>query len=523
MEKRKQRAFWQVWRWTFFVFILLFFVDVSAFYELSRQNKIEQQRFFAAEARAYVAKVRGSIKTDLQLLTSLSLGFRLNNYVPLRDIQAYIESMRLSAPQTVKLEWFPLVTQDQVAPFLQQMRNIYPAYHYQGWLFSDNASVDTLLAQPYIFPLAFVYPATEQNQQYLGLLFGGEKRDSDLADIIAGAEQIITDPIRLWDQQVKNNNRKNGFLVINAVRNIRDKSLDGIFVSVINSYAYFSHVINTINPRPGMAIQISDVSSSSEIVLYHSAAAVAAPSSAGPLMQHVEYIAQGDRHWKVSVTGHWALYAENRLLLKILWWGGLVVSLLVSLIVGYAVNRTGLYEFLLQQRTRELEFMLEHDHLTRVLNRRAYDRLLGEFCQSTRPFTLFMIDMDYFKRINDCFGHAAGDAALIEVALRLQQAAGSGTYLARIGGDEFALMTPVTQSDAVQSLGERMLLAVREPVFSFRQQAIHLSITLGAAVYQAGQNPDQIQDCADQALYAAKQRGRGCCVQYVQYMSGRAP
>ncbi|MDA1381186.1 hypothetical protein PCI56_18620 [Plesiomonas shigelloides subsp. oncorhynchi] len=170
-------------------------------------------------------------------------------------------------------------------------------------------------------------------------------------------------------------------MVINAVRNIRDKSLDGIFVSVINSYAYFSHVINTINPRPGMAIQISDVSSSPEIVLYHSAAAVAAPRSAGPLMQHVEYIAQGDRHWKVSVTGHWALYAENRLLLKILWWGGLVVSLLVSLIVGYAVNRTGLYEFLLQQRTRELEFMLEHDHLTRVLNRRAYDRLLGSFAR----------------------------------------------------------------------------------------------------------------------------------------------
>ena len=66
MEKRKPRAFWQVWRWTFFVFILLFFVDVSAFYELSRPNTTEQQRLFAAEARAYVAQARGSLKTDWQ-------------------------------------------------------------------------------------------------------------------------------------------------------------------------------------------------------------------------------------------------------------------------------------------------------------------------------------------------------------------------------------------------------------------------------------------------------------------------
>lgn len=73
MEKRKPRAFWQVWRWTFFVFILLFFVDVSAFYELSRQNKIEQQRFFAAEARAYVAKVRGSIKNRFAIIDVIIL------------------------------------------------------------------------------------------------------------------------------------------------------------------------------------------------------------------------------------------------------------------------------------------------------------------------------------------------------------------------------------------------------------------------------------------------------------------
>ncbi|MGL4269499.1 MAG: sensor domain-containing diguanylate cyclase [Plesiomonas sp.] len=522
MEKRKPRAFWQVWRWTFFVFILLFFVDVSAFYELSRQNKIEQQRFFDTEAQAYVARVRVSINTDLQLLTSLSLGFRLNNYVPLRDIRAYIDSMQLSAPRTIKLQWFPRVKREQATPFLQQMRTIYPHYQYQRGLFGENTPLASVLAQSYIFPLAFVYPDTEQNQQYLGLLFGGKKHDSYLADIQEGAEQVITAPIQLWGQQIKNNNTKNGFLVINAVRNIQDKSLDGIFVSVINSYAYFSHVLETINPRPGMTLRISDELSVPEVILYQSMPAVHVSVPSGPPMQHVEYISQGDRQWKVTVTGHWALYAENRLLLKILWWGGLVVSLLVSLIVGYAVNRTGLYEFLLQQRTRELEFMLEHDHLTRVLNRRAYDRLLGEFCQSGQPFTLFMIDMDYFKRINDCFGHAAGDAALIEAALRLQQAAGSGTYLARIGGDEFALMTPETDSAAIQRLGEQMLDAVRAPTFSFRQQPIHLSITLGAAVYRHGQNPDQVQDCADQALYAAKLRGRGRCMQYVQYMNGCA-
>lgn len=522
MIKYKPRAFWQVWRWTFFVFILLFFVDIAAYYELSQQSKLEQQRFFDAEARAYITKIRSSVDADLQLLTSLSLGFRLNNYVPLRDIKAYIDSMRFNAPQTVMLEWFPLVRKENIASFLLEMRNIYPQYEYQGRLFDKRTSLQDLLQRRYIFPLAFVYPSTEQYTQYLGFLFGGPVRDKYISAIMSGASQVVTEPIYLWNQHDEKLEGKNGFLVINAVHSISDQNLIGIFVSVINTHAYFTHLTERINPRQGTVIQVSDVTSGSDIKLYTSRNANTA-AHGSTLVKYVEYLSHGERKWKVTVTGNWALYAENKLLLKILWWVGLIISLLVSLIVGYAVNRTGLYEFLLQQRTRELEFMLEHDHLTRVLNRRAYDRLLGEFCQSTRPFTLFMIDMDYFKRINDCFGHAAGDAALIEVALRLQQAAGSGTYLARIGGDEFALMTPVTQSDAVQSLGERMLLAVREPVFSFRQQAIHLSITLGAAVYQAGQNADQIQDCADQALYAAKQRGRGCCVQYVQYMNGCAP
>nr|WP_250152480.1 diguanylate cyclase [Ancylobacter radicis] len=168
-----------------------------------------------------------------------------------------------------------------------------------------------------------------------------------------------------------------------------------------------------------------------------------------------------------------------------------------------------------KQAESHLEYLASHDTLTGLANRAVFDRRLAEAVlqaqRDGRRFALFCMDIDGFKRINDTFGHQAGDAVLREAARRFQAAIGDDDTAVRLGGDEFALIRMLDNTDAavsVTTMAGRLIDAMARPIL-FRAHEIQATLSIGIALApQDGLDVDQILSAADRALYAAKLGGR---------------
>jgi diguanylate cyclase (GGDEF)-like protein len=155
-----------------------------------------------------------------------------------------------------------------------------------------------------------------------------------------------------------------------------------------------------------------------------------------------------------------------------------------------------------------------HDALTGLLNRRAYEeRLPVEISRAGRfgrPLSLCLLDLDGFKKINDSHGHAAGDAALREVARRLRRCVRERDLVARLGGDEFVVvLNDVGGSPgAAQEACERVDAALAEPI-ALEQEEMTLRAAIGVATFPGdGADAPSLLAFADRAMYAAKHRRR---------------
>ena len=156
------------------------------------------------------------------------------------------------------------------------------------------------------------------------------------------------------------------------------------------------------------------------------------------------------------------------------------------------------------------------DPLTGLANRRAFDgRLAEEAARATRrerALSVMLVDVDHFKTINDRFGHAAGDRVLINLADSLRAVMRSGDLLARVGGDEMAMILPDCGAPEAVVIAQRMLDAIGDDPSLARRHGVTLSA--GVAALHGGQTADDLLRCADQALYGAKDRGRAQVARY---------
>jgi diguanylate cyclase (GGDEF)-like protein len=190
--------------------------------------------------------------------------------------------------------------------------------------------------------------------------------------------------------------------------------------------------------------------------------------------------------------------------------GTALVALSAAVGIGLIVWATSRHRWRLQKRTteltRELELMAATDGLTGCLNRRAFvERMEQEVERALRydePLTVVIADVDRLKQVNDALGHGAGDAALRAAGERLRAGCRQSDAVARIGGDEFAVLLPTTSLDAATPLVTRLLApyAVGESVVSFSAGV--------AALDRDRPTPETLLRDADLALYHAKRTGR---------------
>ena len=178
-----------------------------------------------------------------------------------------------------------------------------------------------------------------------------------------------------------------------------------------------------------------------------------------------------------------------------------------------------------KQTEQRILQMAHHDKLTGLPNRAAFNEYfvatLERSATSGEQFAILSVDLDRFKEANDVYGHSVGDALLRQVARRLQEAA-RGTFLARVGGDEFAVVVSAgPQPAAAATLAERLLAAFADE-FEIEDQRIQISLTIGGAVYPTdGADAKTLMVNVDAALYRAKSEMRGVVVFFELEMSAR--
>ena len=189
------------------------------------------------------------------------------------------------------------------------------------------------------------------------------------------------------------------------------------------------------------------------------------------------------------------------------------LGLLLLLVTGLAALRARRAHALAVAAMQEQRLRAATDDLTGLANRREFmAALTREFARASRehvPLSLAIIDIDHFKRVNDSFGHPAGDRVIRDIARLAAAGMRAGDLVGRLGGEEFGILMPLTAAGAATAACERLRCNIHDrqvPLPSGRMVSVTLSS--GVAEHVPGESIDALIARADAALYEAKQQGR---------------
>lgn len=192
-------------------------------------------------------------------------------------------------------------------------------------------------------------------------------------------------------------------------------------------------------------------------------------------------------------------------------------SLLLILLIALVLEATFIFRPLVKKVTQTAAALLDlatHDPLTRFVNRRYFMETARALLQSARqtprqPLSVLMLDLDHFKRVNDTWGHSAGDAALARFADIVRANVRTSDICARLGGEEFAVLLPGTSADSALIVAEKLrhAVAIAPPTDLIPAVTVSIGVSTLAEPFDT---VDHLLERADKALYRAKTGGRNC-------------
>jgi len=192
-----------------------------------------------------------------------------------------------------------------------------------------------------------------------------------------------------------------------------------------------------------------------------------------------------------------------------------LVYIIFILLGGYVTYR------FLQELRKHFQFVQTQqelaltDGLTNLANRRKLDETLAHYDKHGYAFSVLIVDIDFFKSVNDTYGHDGGDVVLRQLSHLLEHCCPDQALVGRYGGEEFVILLPDTPLKDAVRLGETIRLACADQHFVFgTYPAFHVTLSIGAASSDQGETSFEVVQKADQALYQAKQTGRNKVVGY---------
>ncbi|OLO39009.1 hypothetical protein BTR23_10745 [Alkalihalophilus pseudofirmus] len=187
-------------------------------------------------------------------------------------------------------------------------------------------------------------------------------------------------------------------------------------------------------------------------------------------------------------------------------------TLIFSSIIKWTILLIITFYVIQNEKTiKEIQELTLIDQLTGVYNRRYFDLYMEKAIplseRTGTPFHLIILDIDFFKKINDSYGHTFGDEVLKTLAQTVQNNLRGSDGLVRIGGEEFAILIPETTTEDCQFVAERVRQVVETMGCIYKGNKISVTISMGIAQY-TGESINQLYEKADYALYKSKENGR---------------
>ncbi|BDR36604.1 diguanylate cyclase [Photobacterium damselae subsp. damselae] len=508
-----------------FVCLCILFATVLVgyiFHTVYQQNHIDKFKNLVTH-QTYL--LQNQIENDLQFMGSMANFLEASSNANWQNFELFAQPIIQNSKGLIALQLQQRVSSSHINQFTQDHQFLgkpitpYTLDNGRVLSFNDVKEDQTL------FITTKVYPINKENLSVIGFYSLGDRTRLILNNISHSRKANISDRVRLLqdkhsfisqlktplntqnnlEQIIPDNIRlaspKRGMLIYYPV--FQHNEMTAVVIGVVDVTIYIKTLITQALENHHSAIQIIDTGfgANDSPVLYQS------PSWKNTDgVEITTQISYPNRSWLLHFKQCTDFNMNEYWILGAIFVVGLVIALLASLVTYQQLSQNQRLQCALTERTKELEFLVNHDSLTRLLNRRAFRLTLPLWIES-KQFTLVSFDIDKFKSINDTYGHIAGDEALIHVTKIVQGLLQKHEQLYRLGGDEFAILMPETDTSEIYEVLNRVRSAVEYSPLIYQGAKIYCTLSIGAVVH-SNQDAEALIYQSDLQMYKSKQHGR---------------
>lgn len=488
---------------TFLFSLLLTSYAVYFVYQAQLKYTLAQVEKLAEQQADSLQQV---VENDLHFIGAGANFFHATQPEDWQQFSLFAQQVVANSTTLVALQWMPKVEKADIAQHVRRVKQIYPSFQLYtvpkdgektyGYVMPDNKA---------IYPASDVYPHSAANFNVLGYYSSRQRFQLVLDSIRDTGRPNVSDKIRLLQDGLDPDIPKTGLLVYHPVFDADGHNeLIGVVIGVIRTTKYFESIIVRTATELDLMVKVTDLGFDAEDdpILYQ--------SDGWNSTQGIDVskrIVLSNREWMVDFKLAQKVTADDKIVLIGIFIAGLVIASLSGYIVLLLIRDKQHLEVLLDKRTQELQFLVDHDALTGIYNRRAFGRYLADKIIRSECFALVGFDIDNFKLINDRYGHIAGDETLRHVARTVESCLQEGDVFVRMGGDEFCILSSVTDRIELQAYLEQICDAVSTRKHRFEGQMVGCSVSIGAAVRRS-ESAEDIMQASDAQLYKSKHLGR---------------
>ncbi|KJY84928.1 diguanylate cyclase [Vibrio galatheae] len=447
-----------------------------------------------------------TVESDLQFIGAGANFFHATQAEDWHRFPIFADEIVSSSKTLIALQWMPRVEHDQIADHIAKVKQTYPFYQLYTVPKDGPKTLGYIMPnQEAIYPASDVYPRNPDNFKALGYYSSRLRFQLVLDSIAKTGHPNVSDKIRLLQDGLDRNLAKTGLLVYHPVFDAdHSEKLLGVVIGVIRSTLYFESIVNKTATEQELLVKVTDLGFDAEDdpLLYQSEGWLETTG-----IEVTKMVTLPNRGWQVDFKLDKKATDNEQYVLIGIALAGLVIASLSSYIVLLLVRDQEHLEALLDIRTQELQFLVDHDSLTGIYNRRAFNRYLTDKVSQQTCFSLAVFDVDRFKLINDHYGHVAGDEMLRHVVAVVQKHLNKGDVFVRMGGDEFCIISQLVEREDLVRCLERIGQAVANSHYEFDGKLIQCSLSIGAAIRRT-ENEEDIMQASDAQLYKSKQAGR---------------
>lgn len=488
--------------WVFSLSLIITFICISVSYQAQRTYRVSE---FENLAERNLKSLEVVIENDVQQIGSGANFFRASDKDNWANFKIFAQHTIDNSQSLVGLQWMQRVEVQDIEQHIENVSKLFPDYS----IFTIPK--DGVVTPGYILPnhepiyvATDIYPRTEENTRLLGFYSSRKRFELILDGMTQSGEPNLSDKVRLLQDSLNQSDAKNGMLVYFPVFEFQTRELIGVVIGVIRTSAYFDNLVTKTSAEQTLLIQVVDVGFDAEDdpVLYQSEGW---SLEQGAITEKVIHLP--NRDWVVKFKMPQKFCFSDFIVLLGIFLAGFIISLLLAHIVKLQSRERERLSLMLADRTKELQFLVEHDSLTELLNRRAFNGYIEHVIGQSNPFSLVSFDIDHFKLINDQYGHVCGDEMLIHVAHIITSELKGGDCFYRIGGDEFSIISYCVDPVELECYLNQIRLVVERSRLVFGQNEISCTLSVGAVTH-LDEDTETLLQKADIQLYHSKKHGR---------------